>query len=828
MPPEELRGQRVRLALSALLILGAFAGVAAYANQVDPAHVVISEIVSSNASTLTDHLGEQPDWIEVHNHGQRRANLAGWYLTDDPDRLDRWEIPELVIEPGEYAVIFASGHDQVLGDGELHTNFRIAQDGEPVLLVRPDGRTVVDQLPAVEIPRDASFGRHVDDLARTCYFAVPTPGESNETGCFEDADLGAPTFSASSGFYDEPFELTIDAEAQDQRLIYTLDGSFPDLEANADRTYLYEEPLDIADRSDEPDRLTTIDTTFPNEDLDWDTQVAPAVDGPVQKGTVVRARSEFGAESVATYFVGDHLVRPDLPVLSLVLDEDFLFDDDLGIYVAGTTYQEWRDSDDFDPAFGWQTPANFHQRGREWERPPVDRLRERAVFEFCPQGSETCDRQFGTGVRLHGNHSRTFAQKSLRLYARNDYGNRVFDHAFFGEDGPDQHRRLLLRNSGQDTRQLMFMDGYLHHLMEEFEADTQRYEPSVLFINGEYWGIHNLRERYDRHYLEAVHGADPDAVVQLGRLFEVEAGPPDSDEPFRRFLRYLETTDDPDPMVLDRIESEIDVDNFFDHVIAHVFVANSDWPGNNVRLWREPDGPHEPGEGVRDGRWRWLIFDLDHLGERVGMFNLDYDVFENNLAPTDDADLHDGYPVMFHRLMEHDELRQRFLSRFADHLNSTFQPERSVEELGSVVARLEHEIVTHQARWDRLVSVEHWHEDVDRLEDFMTRRPDVQREHLVSAFGLPGTFELGVLGDPDRGTVRVNSIELSERTPGVADPAHWEGTYLAGIPVRLTAEAEAGQRFVRWEGVPDRLADDLEIELVLHADTTVEAVFASR
>ena len=818
----------MRLALSGLLIVGAFMAVASYATQANPQHLVVSEIVSSNASTLTDHFGEQSDWIELHNPGDRRADLAGWYLTDDPDQPDRWQIPELVIEPGGYAVIFASGRDQVLGDGELHTNFRISQDGEPILLVRPDGQTVVDRLPAVEIPRDASFGRHIDDHSRVCYFAVPTPGESNATGCFEDTDLGAPTFSASSGFYDEPFELTIDAEATDQPLIYTLDGSFPDLEANADSTYRYDGPLDIVDRSDEPDRLTRIDTTLPNEDLEWDAQVAPSVDGPVQKGTVVRARSEFGAESVATFFVGEHLVRDDLPVVSLVLDEDFLFDDELGIYVPGTTYQQWRDSDEFDPAYGWQTPANYHQRGREWERPPLDRLRERAVFEFCPHGSATCARQFGAGVRIHGNHSRTFAQKSLRLYARNDYGNRAFDHAFFGEHGPAQHRRLLLRNSGQDTRQLMFMDGYLHGLMEGFEADTQRYEPSVLFINGEYWGIHNLRERYDRHYLEAVHGADADALVQLGRLLEVEAGPPGSDEPFRRFLNYLATTDDPDHVVLDRVASEIDVDNFFDHVIAHVFVANSDWPGNNVRLWREPDGPHLPGEGVRDGRWRWLIFDLDHLGERVGMFNLDYDVFANNLAPTDDLDLHDGYPVMFHRLMEHDELRERFLSRFADHLNSTFRPERSLAELTSVVSRLEDEIVTHQARWSRLVSVERWHEDVGRLEDFMARRPDVQREHLVAAFDLPGTFELEVLGDPDRGSVRVNSIELSPQTPGVADPTRWDGTYLAGIAVRLAAQPEPGQRFVRWEGVPARIANDSEIELVRHTDTTVEAVFESR
>ena len=754
--PAVLRRQRLGVAgvavaaLAAIALLGAWAGdlwetghAAGPANPAGDGDVgfvpsldgpVITEVMSSNGSTLADEDGDHPDWVELHNPSGEPVDLAGYFLSDDDEEPDRWQLPSVTLEPGGFLVVFASGKDRDVPLGELHTDFRIAQGDEPVLLVAPDGETVVDRLPGEDVPRDASIGRDPEDLRRVCLFAEPTPGGPNAPACFDDVELGAPTLSHSSGFYDEPFELEISVDHPDATVIYTLDGSFPDLEANPDRTFRYGGPLAIEDRTSEPNVLAGIDTTVPSDQVDWNVPDSPEVAHQVQKATVIRARSAYGAETTASYFVGEHLRRADLPVFSLTVDPDFLFDHDHGIYVAGRTYQEYRDSEDFDPGRGWRTPANYHERSRDWERPPPDRPGERAILELCPT-ADSCTERFGAGLRIHGNHSRIYPQKSLRLYARADYGNRTFDADVFGSQAPSGHRRLLLRNSGQDSQHLMFMDGYLQSLMRDFEAETQAYQPAVLFINGEYWGIHNLRERYDRHYLETVHGVDPDTVVQLGRRLEVDAGPPDADETFQEFLDYLATTDHEGATFLEMVETVIDVDSFFDLVIAHSFIGNWDWPGNNVRLWRDPDAPDALGEGVRDGRWRWMIFDLDHLGERVGRWNLDYNVFEERLAPTDDVGFDDGYPMMFHRLMEEPALQQRFLARYLDRLDGPLHPSRTLPRIDELEVLLAEEMRHHSARWSTPGSMEDWHADVERLRDFMDQRPAIQVEHLTERFG---------------------------------------------------------------------------------------------
>lgn len=778
---------------------------------------IITEFVSSNASILEDEDGDYPDWIELHNPTGEVIDLGGYRLSDDKDDLDGWVLPQIALEPGDYQVVFASGKDRATLVGELHTDFRLAQDGEPVLLIAPDGDTRVDQLPSVFVPRDASYGRDPEDLDRTCYFAVPTPGYENAPECFDDSDLGAPSLSETSGFFDEPIELEIDASLPGSRIIYTLDGSFPDLDSNPRRTHVYDGSIRIGDRTPEPNRLSTIDTTIPTELVEWNVSSPPDIAGPVHKGTVVRARSEYSAESVATFFIGAELRRPELPVISLTLDEEFLFDHDEGIYVAGRVFEEYYHSEEFDPEYRWWMPANYGQRGREWERPLQYELRRSVVFEYCDAGGQ-CTYQRNVGVRVHGGATRRFPQKSLRLYARNDYGDRRFRHPFFDDAAPDNHRRLLLRNSGSDSRLTMMLDGYLQGLMADFEMGTQAYRPTVLFINGEYWGVHNLRERYDRHYLEARYGADPDGVVILDRYHEVTAGPPGSEQPFVELLEFLIDADMRDPEVIERVGDEIDLESFIDYMVAQIFAGNSDWPHNNVRLWREPDGPHHPGEGVRDGRWRFLLFDLDNTGR--GRFDVDYNVFDNHLAPADDLS-RDGYPMLFHRLMSNDEVRNRFLNRFADHLNSTFDPSRTIPKLDDLEELLEQEMEHHIDRWRAPRSHDAWRENVDRLRDFMRDRSAVKREHLVQQFALDGTIRVTVETSGSGGSIEVNG---TSRT-GDGNGESWSGTYFAGVPVEVEARAADGYRFVGWDGV-DPAATGTSLELVSRQDVSVEARFA--
>lgn len=550
-------------------------------------------------------------------------------------------------------------------------------------------------------------------------------------------------FSIPSGHYDEPVTLTLTGPDTSAEILYTLDGSYPDREHNADATLVYDGPIVITDRSPDPDTISTIPTTILPRSVPWPVAEPPEVQRPVAKATTVRARVADGPVTSAFYMVGLGRDASSLPVVSIAIDAGCLFDVDDGIAVPGRTFSEFRASDAATdlPGRAWQTPANYLQRGRGWECPQPDRPFAPAAVHYCP-AQHPCSETFHVGLRVHGNRSRAYAQKSWRLYARHAYGAPghlgglgPFDPPF----GP--HRRLLLRNSGQDHNQLTFLDAFLQSLVTDLAVGTQASEPVAVFINGEYWGRHNLRERYDRHYLAATYGADPDTVVLLGTNLDVEAGSADGAEPWLEILQFVATNDLSDPYAATWVEDRVDLDSFFDAIIVHTYFGNEDWPGNNMRLWRQPASEQPTTSSVLDSRWRFLVFDLDQTAGRrstrdgvVRPLNADINLFTARFAPSDSITHERGYPLLFHRLMEHDDLSERFVHRYTHLLNTTFASDRVVPLLHAMADTVAPEMDGHIARWGGPASMDQWHRYVARLEVFLQERPEAVGRHLVELF----------------------------------------------------------------------------------------------
>jgi hypothetical protein len=807
-----------------------------------PPGLRIEEVVTSSARSLTDEDGDHPDWLELHNPTASPHPLGGLVLRTSA-RERGWALPDRVLAPGERLLVHASGKDRAEPDGPLHTDFRLPQRGVEVILARADGREVVDRVAVPALARDTSFGRDPHEPGRWCHFAFPTPGEANPPEC-HDERLGVPAFSLGSGFYDEPITLTMDPPPVGAELLYTLDGSYPDPVANPTSTLTYDGPLTIADRSDEPDRLTSIETSF-----FWGEHQDPL--GPVAKATVVRARTLYGRERVEVFFVGEQHRRDLLPVLHLAADAEHLFDHDRGIYVPGRLHEEYLASDEFDPDHRWNVPANYRGRGRAWERPAEDDLQRQIVLHHCDPGG-SCDFAAPVGLRTHGNVSRTFPVKTLRVYARRDYGPAELEHAFFGDRADERHRRLLLRNAGNDWNGTLLVDGFLQSLVAHLGNETQAYQPAVLYLNGEYWGVHNLRERYDQHYLALTHGLDADEVVVVGHRLAVEHGaeqdldglrvllellaaevgprldevvpPPGSEPPDEETVLLAPPVGTLPAELRDLLEQQVDVDALIDYLALELFSGNNDWPRNNVRLWRARSAVE--GVPVADGRWRWMVFDLDQAGGGVGGFDPSVSLLDRLLTGLDDPAASHGLPTLTQALLADEEYRARLLTRLADHLNTTFAPQRTVPELERLVAQLEPEIASHAARWPTFGTVDEWESRIETLQAFLAARPAEQFEDLDAVLGLGGTFTVTV--DPAvGGRVQVGTLELDAELPSAVDAEGTvSGRYFRDVPLEVVARPDPGHRFVRWDGADGAGATDAVRVLLGGEDVELTPVFA--
>jgi hypothetical protein len=701
----------------------------------------------------------------------------------------------------------------------LHANFSLASAGEDVFITNSNGE-IVDHLPPLTIPSDISWGRFPDGSGEMMFFNKPTPGESNHSQGFSEI-LSPPVFSHSAGFYPDPFDLIISSTDSDVTIIYTLDGSDPDPENLNGKTFgyknsypeaphsspgpmlysyytsnIYEHPIRIEDRTEQLEVLAQISSTFHANPLYF-----PKT--PIFKGTVVRARTVKegampGAVVTRSYFVSPaEGNRFHLPVISLGIQPDYLFDYEKGIYVAGKIFDNWRSSHPSTGVTGGSN-ANYHQRGENWEYP--------AHLELFDDGSNIPVINQNIGIRIHGGWTRALPMKSLRLYARSEYGESRFNHRVFPDQDYDSFNRLILRNSGNDFPNTMFRDAAIQAMVSHLDLDVLAYRPSVLFINGEYWGIHNIRERYDKHYLERVYGIDPDNIDLLNYVhgLGIDAREGDRDH-YNSMISYINTNGVSSSLHYSHIQTLMDIENFTDYNIANIFVYNHDWPGNNTELWRQRN-PYKPGAPVgHDGRWRWLLFDTDY---GLGWWN--NNVRHNTLAFATEAG-RTGWPnpdfstFLLRKLLENSNYRNFFINRFADLLNTTFLPQRTIGILKDMQAVIEPEMPDHILRWSMPASMEIWNQEIDIMRKFLLQRPRYQRQHIRQHFNLAGYTRLNIdISCSSQGYVKINTIEILPSTVGISlNPYPWTGTYFQGVSVKLEAVPKPGYVFSGWEGLEE-------------------------
>lgn len=467
-------------------------------------------------------------------------------------------------------------------------------------------------------------------------------------------------------------------------------------------------------------------------------------------------------------------------MVAVVTDPVNLWDPVKGIYVEGKNAKY----------------PNFTQKGDEWQKPAE-------FFYFNEDGN--LDLQMPVEIRIFGGGTRYNSQKTLRVCAKKEFGYKSINYDFFGNGASKQHKCILLRNSGNDWGKTLFRDVLGQSLVYDLGIDVQHHKTSVLYLNGEYWGIHNIREFYDDQYLKYKYGTKSESVVivepdRKRSGYPIVKNGNEGDEKY--YLELLENVDN-----YDYLEKHIDIDSYIDYFLIHLYTANDDWPDNNIRAWRLKTDEY-PNMSIKplDGKWRWLLYDLDSSMGEDKMNKHDVNSLILTTRKTiysDNSKKNEKWPTQIIRtLLTNEGFVNSFVNRYADLLNTTFSEENVLEKLRALKDVYEPEIPMHVSRWGgtptkgekpAFESLEKWQSNVQVIENFVQNRTTYERQHVVDYFKLPGTFRI-VFGSSniEGGTVRINTIDSNNKL------FKKELEYFKGIPITIEAKPKLGWKFVGW------------------------------
>lgn len=652
----------------------------------------------------------------------------------------------------------------------------------------------------------------------------------------------SPTISHSSGFYSNEFQLHIIPENKNDIILYTLDGSAPhfknlkgkawsyklkyqtqpedavgELINDTIWTLKYSAPIPITDIHDKPDKFADISTSYLTND--WYYENVKSLEHPVFKGICMRIVAyrdgHYSEEITRNFFIGENN-RYSLPIICLAVEPDLFYGYKEGINVPGIDYDTWRlknpdtSLDTYDNIM--YTTGNFRRSGSETE--------SKINFTYLINGKEVLNH--GAGIRINGNTSRFFPNRSLRLYAKSKYGPKNFNYPFFQDSDENKFKRLLLRNAGGDSQSTYLRDAFIQESSKNLNTITQGYQPAIVFINGEYNGLYNLRERYDTKYFKQYFGIDKDSLDHIA-VDTVKEG---SSEAFEELYQFMKNNDFTNDSILKELSYRIDIENFIDYYIVETFMGNRDWPSNNHELWRKKVNFDSTASYGSDGRWRWILKDFDAaLGSHPETASYDSNDFKQFREASGNIGL-DHLILPFVNAMKNVTFLNQFINRYCDILNSTYKTDVLNSNLDKMANMIAPEMVETTRRWNpenkALIyywpnySKEKWMHEISFLQEYITNRTFWIRKHLNDEYQLGEEKEISLdISKNKGGFIQINSLKIDENLSGVNQENlyPWTGIYYTKVPIKLTAKPNPGYEFSHWSGKASGTSNEITLYL---------------
>lgn len=641
----------------------------------NPTGVIISEVLASNDQYQIGQSLSTVDYVEILNTGNKPVNLSGYGLSDSITRPRKWQFPpKTTIRPGEYMLVLLDGKTEFSNPNEMHANFKLSKYGSEYICFSDSQGRILDRIPLPEIPTDVGYGRLNAGYGFN-FFRKATPAIANT-----EAFLGyaqEPSFSMPSGEYKGQITLEINIPT-DSAVRYTTDGSIPNEEST-----LYEGPLTIS------------------------------------SPTVIRARAFHPTLDPSPIVTQSYMMNlyHSLPIVSVTIDPYELYNMDNGIFQGGPNV---------DKSGGIPFKNTIYREYGKIRRPCH-------VEIFEKDGTTLLDQDCETG--LQGQYSLDMPQKTLKFRSKSKYGEKYFNAKLFPDRDFDQFKSFALRNSGNDNVWTRVSDLFQAKMADQLDTTVlvQTGRPVVVYINGQYWGHYNLREKVDRWFVAQHEGlpleeADNMDIIEANR--KATFGSNAEFTALKKAAEGLNTRSNPKD--LKYLTDRIDVVNYFDYTAIEMFYGNSD-PGN-IRCYKlKEDG----------SKWRWILFDMDY-----GMFNSDFNSPKSYLKPSGSGQM--NIPnILLRKLLENDSMKDLFLRRLAI-VYKKFTTEFMLDEFQKLVDTIEPEMTFHFNRWaefnDKAINFDsplnpegamsYWKVRLNRMRNVINKRPHLLWGYVQDEFKL--------------------------------------------------------------------------------------------
>ena len=708
--------------------------------------LVINEIMQSNIECTMDDIKEFPDsWVELYNPTDAAINLKDYKISNKNKEKKAWKLPDMTVAAHGYVLVYCDKEGKE--DNRLHADFRL-ESGKGCTVYLFTNQEVVDSLPAnmKKMPApDIAFGRKTDGADEWGYQLTATPGEANCGNiCEAKHILGAPVFSeqgrVSSANSSVSLTLSLPEDAPEGAyIVYTTDGREP-------------QPSDAAVEQPKTVSLNITKTTVVRAKVCCDGWLSPM-------------------SSAQSYIF--HPRTMTIPIFSVQINDKYLNDAAIGLFANNNSKEDKKLHD-------WRRPVNI---------------------EFFPtEGENSAFNQLGE-TRIQGGQSRGNALKSMVFYAnkRFDPDHKRFSYEFFPDQKPGitEFKSFSLRDGGNDFGDLYFRDLIIQRTMaKNVDLDWQAGHSAVLYINGEYMGMLNIRERSNEDNIYSNYdGLEDLDLIEISHekinnvdQFEEEFKEGDADfyNNFKAF--YSEKGHS-----MAEYEQWIDVNEYLNVIAMNFFYGNIDFPGNNIVFWR----PNDDATGDLPKRFRVIVKDTDFglgLYGRQNSFNTIDLLYNPDNYPNDNWAFTTPATTLLKNMLEDADIRDLFIDKCCIFMGDFMNGKGTGATIDLIKEEAMEEFVAHRDKYNPGWG---WWSDnrgeitnkFNDAKNWAEGRPNYFYQHIGNQWnlGTPRTLTINKTKKSDI-EITFNGIKLSDKV--------FDGKYFKDRTISLSATVTEGDKTV--------------------------------